>query len=619
MKKIIAISFYFLPFVQQIAVAQTNCKDIDLNKVPGKWVWKYDQKSNGVNNPAPAQLWNICEPITKELQRTIPQPPDGAIAHTIMTEGGTGTFFQHPKGPRYYQYYLMIKDYECIMNPGPKVQSEGETGCWIYMDVNNHKEYGMHLPGGSDVMLDEHRRLYLTSAWLQSDANGNLLLYTSEEKDKVMKRGFVFTEKGRIPYRKITRKELFSCYKSFHEKRLNNEIVRFEAIVIKNDQQYNGLTAAQKKEQNYWPGIIERDKKVLQGFKNDKEKVERWHASVMQQPHLNDTAYAQQIATWAFEPNKLDARPGEGNPVWVDDIDFYDRNKPINQPQYIFVWYRHQDGDLPKKNFMEKFTSTFNLDILWKMIGAAPRKPGGVNNILSSFIDAKAVTKTEQDNKGAQLFSFDNMEEGKYPTGWNGMKNAAVQSHNGSKWLMMDKDGYWFPRQYNKEIKDGFSLSFNLEWPEKIPYYSGLFTVTFSEIKYDNVGEAYVMDENQRNYWSFYDSYAGEFNRVALWFDPHWNNSGTLEVYSLDRNENRLLTKKITLPGFYKEKNRHQIKIERKGNGLLVTDNGQVVADIPGVFISTVRYNLYTFSKYKGNKQGESGDVFYLNNVSHNY
>ena len=29
--------------------AQTNCKDIDLNKVPGKWVW---DKSGGGGNPA---------------------------------------------------------------------------------------------------------------------------------------------------------------------------------------------------------------------------------------------------------------------------------------------------------------------------------------------------------------------------------------------------------------------------------------------------------------------------------------------------------------------------------------------------------------------------------------
>lgn len=602
-----------------LVIAQNHCRDIDLNKQPGKWKWKYDQKTGGINIPAPAQLWTICDPVTKEFQRTMPQPPDGIMAYTLMTEGGTGTFYQLPKGPRYYQYYLMIKDYECIMHPNAVVQPEGETGCWIYFDVNNHNGYGMKLPGGSDVMFDENRYLYHTSAWLEKDANGNLLLYTSEEKDKIMKRGFVFTEKGRIPYRKITRKELYNCYRVFHEKRLAKEIARFEQVVAKNDQQYNSLSAVQKKEQNYWPDIIKRDKGVLQGYKNEKEKVERWYASAMRQSNINDTAYAQQIASWAFEPEKLDALPGTGNPVWTDDIDFYDRNRPANEPQYIFLWYRHQDESPPKKIFMEKFTSTFNLDLLWKMIGAAPRKPGGTNTILSSFTDAKPVTKSEQDRDGSQSFSFVNAEAGKFPDNWSGMKNASVQPYNGLKMLMMDKAGYWFPRQYDKEIKDGFTLSFDVEWPANIPYYSGLFTLTFSEMKYDNAAENYVMDVNSSQYRSFYDSYTGNFNRVALWFDPYWNDAGTLEVHSLDRNESRLMTKKITLPGFYKEKNKHRMTIQRKGNGIIVMDNGKTVADIPGVFISTVRYNLYTFSKYKDNKQGEEGDIFYLNNVKTSY
>ena len=92
-----------------------------------------------------------------------------------------------------------------------------------------------------------------------------------------------------------------------------------------------------------------------------------------------------------------------------------------------------------------------------------------------------------------------------------------------------------------------------------------------------------------------------------------------LDVYSYDRNETRLLAKRITLPDFYKEKNKHQLTIQRKGNGLLIMDNGKMVADIQNVFVNTVRYNLYTFSKYKGNKQGEGNDIFYLGNITSSY
>ncbi len=52
------------------------------------------------------------------------------------------------------------------------------------------------------------------------------------------------------------------------------------------------------------------------------------------------------------------------------------------------------------------------------------------------------------------------------------------------------------------------------------------------------------MDDNQNQYWSFYDSYVGKFNRVMLWFNPYRNGSGTLEVYSYDKNETVSIKKK---------------------------------------------------------------------------
>lgn len=603
--------FFALFTINHYCNAQTHCKDIDLNKQPGKWNWKYQ----GINRPVAKQIWDICDPISKEFQRIMPQAPDGIIAYSLLNEGGPGTFYNMPKGPRYYDNTFMIKDYECIMYPNAKVQPEGETGCWIYFDVNNHKEYGVKLPGGSDVMYDEHRRLYLTDAWIETDANGNYLLYIRNTPDAVLKLGYFFSAKKQLPYRKISRKELYNCYKLFHEKRVNKEIARFEEIVVKNDQQYNSLTAAQKKEQNYWPDIIKRDKGVLQGYKNEKENIERWYAGIMQQPGINDTAYAQQIASWAFEPKKLNAAPGEGFSVWTDDINYYDKSKLPTQPQYIFLHYRRQDENLPKKNFMDKFCNEFNLDVLNKMIGLAPRKPGGINTINSSIIEAKTVTKTQQESGGPVTISFDNTTDGKFPSGWLGMKNISVQSHNGAKWLAMKQDGYWYPRQYNKEIKDGFKLNFDLTWNPDIDYYSGLFTVTLSEMAYDNAGERYKIDDNQQMYWSFYNSYAGNFNRVILWFDPYWNDGGTLTVYSYDRGENLKFSKRIVLPDFYKEKNKHNIGINRNGDNLLVTDNGEIIADLTGVFQPKVKYNLYTFSRYKGNTSDNKDDVFYVKDI----
>jgi hypothetical protein len=127
------------------------------------------------------------------------------------------------------------------------------------------------------------------------------------------------------------------------------------------------------------------------------------------------------------------------------------------------------------------------------------------------------------------------------------------------------------------------------------------------------------MDDNQEQYWSFYDGYVGRFNRVMIWFDPDWNSGGTLEVYSYDKNENIGVRKRITLPEFYMAKNSHQLKIQRKGNSLLVIINDKKEVEIENVFIPSVKYNLYTFSRYKGNSSDKKNDVFYLNNIQVEY
>jgi len=59
-----------------------------------------------------------------------------------------------------------------------------------------------------------------------------------------------------------------------------------------------------------------------------------------------------------------------------------------------------------------------------------------------------------------------------------------------------------------------------MQWNEDIAYNSGSFTVTLGDIAYDNIGERYRLDDNQEMFWSLYDGYVGNFNRVILWLDP---------------------------------------------------------------------------------------------------
>jgi hypothetical protein len=517
---------------------------------------------------------------------------------------------------------VMIEDYECIMYPNAKVQPEGETACWIYFTVNYWNSSTI-LPGSDKITYTEYPSLlYLTRLWHETDANGNQIMYSSSGNESAIVQSYFFTPKRRLPFRKLTRKELFKCYKVYHEKRLSDKIVEYEKAVTKEQADYNSLSAAEKKNQSYLVEVMAKTKKILDDYKAEKENMINWYSAVMQQPTINDTAYAEQLVHWKFEPEKLDAAPGKGNPVWIDDISFYDKTKPADQPQVIFFRYRRQDSDLskinlPKKNFMDKFCNEFNLDILAKMVGLPASKPGGINTINGSINDIKITTKEKQNSKEPFHFTFENTATGTFPADWRGMNNVTVENYNGSKCLAIAKEGYWYPRQYNMEIKDGFSLSLNLQWPKEIPYYSSYFTVTIGEVPYDNAAQNYRMDVIGNR--SFYTGYTGNFNRVVLWFDPHWNNGGTLDMYVYNGNETVLMSKKITLPEFYREKNNHLLTIRRIGNGLLVIDNGKTVTDIPNVFVSTLRYNLYTFSKYKENKQGEGGDIFYLNNITATY
>jgi len=61
------------------------------------------------------------------------------------------------------------------------------------------------------------------------------------------------------------------------------------------------------------------------------------------------------------------------------------------------------------------------------------------------------------------------------------------------------------------------------------------------------------------------------------------------------------------------DKNRHAVQLQRSGNALLVWINGKQEAAIDNVFLPAARYNLFTFSRYKGTE--ESTDVFYLDKV----
>jgi hypothetical protein len=75
----------------------------------------------------------------------------------------------------------------------------------------------------------------------------------------------------------------------------------------------------------------------------------------------------------------------------------------------------------------------------------------------------------------------------------------------------------------------------------------------------------------------------------------------------------------VLLPDFYATKNNHRLSLIRKGNNLQVYIDDKLEADITDVFIPSAKYNLYTFSRYKGNNGNPDTDIFYINNIKASY
>lgn len=82
--------------------------------------------------------------------------------------------------------------------------------------------------------------------------------------------------------------------------------------------------------------------------------------------------------------------------MWIEDLGFFDLTKSKDQPQCVLFSFRRQDNDLPKKNFMDLLVGQFNMDVLCKLVGEAPKLHGAINNVNSSRNEAKTETKLNQ-------------------------------------------------------------------------------------------------------------------------------------------------------------------------------------------------------------------------------
>ncbi|MFN8253354.1 MAG: hypothetical protein U0V75_15910 [Ferruginibacter sp.] len=580
-----------------------------MNSVPGKWNW---DKRGGGDVPASAAQWQYCDPIRKELQRIMPVAIEGLYATNSIA------FTQHPAipntaaSPKNYECYLMLKKYECLKGYN-QIQPEGETGCWVYFIMNGMRielpslQFGFHANEGS---------MYIGDFSMAKDAAGNRVVYASSFSRQDEKMGYYFSAADRLPVRSITWKELVLSYKLYAGKEIANKLVSEKDGLARNEKELAGTKTADTKK--YLTDLVADRKQRIAKLEADNTALENWYARSLQHQRIHETARVNNSYLDRPQIEKLMNEPAAKGtfPVWINDISFFDAAKPKDAPQCIFLWYRRQDNERPKFNFMELFVQQFNLDVLHNMTGEAIKNPAVNNTLSGSASNSKPVTASKQQSANAFLYDVEKTAEGEFPQDWQGMKNVSVQPFENRKWLKLNQDGYWYPRQYNKEIRDHFSLSFDLRWNKDISYNSGLFTVSFCSFNYDNAAEKF---ETPGNIMSLYDGYTGGFNRVMCWFDPYWNNGGSLEIYSYGANESIVARTKVTLPGFSRDKNNQQLRIERSGNALVVYINETKVTAAENIFLPQVKYNAYTFSRYKGNNSDNKNDAFYINNIHAGY
>ena len=552
---------------------------IDFSKVPSEWVWKKGLVEG---------QWQRWESYRKEVQRAIPNLPP-ALEVTYLIAFGEKPAMWGTKA-RHYEVTLKIKS-KVYNSHKKQLEVEGETGCWVYAQANSLTGGAIRLPGMADKIRykftpDKDEIMYVCNLETETDAWGNKVLYASTASEKIQM-GHYFTVNKGLPVRRLSWKEFAQTYYQY-------------TTAIYND-------------------AIRRNKGTATGEGNIKElnqlqqKLNQWYADMQKASELDQPAVIERSFD-QVDPKRLSGIKGYN--VWVNDPAFFDSTKHPDEPQFIILKPRPQLGDPSKEAFIGHYLRNMNMDVVARLAGEKPKKPGGANTILSSLETAKTETAgiTAKYNRS---FNFTTGTTGSWPAEWYGNKNAAITDHQNSKWLGLSSAGYAYPKQLGK-IEDGFELAFDLEWNKDISYYTAPFALTIAQVPYDQVAQQFTTTDRNINYNSFYDDVTAGFHRITLYFDPHFNYAGELEVVVSNETGVKLASQKFSLPHFYKEKNSHRIRIGRKNGKLWVMDNDQTITEQDIAFPSNLAYNAFVFSRYTGNNDGEK-DIYYLNNISVRY
>lgn len=145
---------------------------------------------------------------------------------------------------------------------------------------------------GTGVIFNESR-IRVTNIEIQTDAAGNRIIYSSYRPDEILKHCYFFWKK-RFSWRKWLTKNFLHPTK-FIMKQEWKRSATFWKISCRWWEKYNGLSAAEKQSQNYWPEIIRKNKEAVEKHKTELQKITSWYNEAMQQPNSNAIAYVTSV------------------------------------------------------------------------------------------------------------------------------------------------------------------------------------------------------------------------------------------------------------------------------------------------------------------------------------
>ena len=126
----------------------------------------------------------------------------------------------------------MLKKYECLKGYN-ELKPEAATGCWVYFSINQYDGLKFPLPEQGSINYHAYEsRIRVTNIDIETDAAGNRIIYASYRPEERIRHCYFFSGRKGFPLRKITNRELFLSYKIHHEKKTNEEIAKFEKLVV---------------------------------------------------------------------------------------------------------------------------------------------------------------------------------------------------------------------------------------------------------------------------------------------------------------------------------------------------------------------------------------------------